>query len=189
MSINPSEWIGRLSSANDVERRDFAALCYLEGKKLGEAAIAAWRKIPEFERELSGPPTVGVAVTPERFAAIRAVMDSPPLADVPADQDAAEFELHLQTRVGEAWLDILTTRAPGSGGAIDKFLSRFGEGIQQVEFPVTSVDRATAALKSKEVTPIYPQTRAGANGTRVNFFLAATPDGKKVLVELVESAS
>jgi len=35
---------------------------------------------------------------------------------------------------------------------------------------------------------IYPATRAGADGTRVNFFLIPGPDGKKVLVELVESS-
>ena len=28
--------------------------------------------------------------------------------------------------------------------------------------------------------PIYPATRAGADDTRVNFFLAATPEGKKL---------
>jgi hypothetical protein len=33
---------------------------------------------------------------------------------------------------------------------------------------------------------VYPETRAGANGTRVNFFLAPAAEGRKVLVELVE---
>jgi hypothetical protein len=51
------------------------------------------------------------------------------------------------------------------------------------------VDRATAILRSRfGLAPIYPATRAGADGTRVNFFLAATPDGKKVLIELVQAA-
>ena len=36
--------------------------------------------------------------------------------------------------------------------------------------------------------PIYPATRPGADGTRVNFFLAASADGTKVLIELVEPA-
>jgi methylmalonyl-CoA/ethylmalonyl-CoA epimerase len=106
------------------------------------------------------------------------------LAEVPPDQDAQEFELHL----GDAQLDILTTRAPGVGGAIAKFLEKHGEGIQQVEYLVRDVDRATEVLHTHlNIKPIYPQTRAGADGTRVNFFLCATPEGRKVLIELVQT--
>jgi methylmalonyl-CoA/ethylmalonyl-CoA epimerase len=86
-------------------------------------------------------------------------------------------------------LDILTTNAPGGRGAIARFLEKFGEGIQQVEIDVTDVDRATEILRTRfQIEPIYPATRPGASGTRVNFFLVTTWDGKKVLVELVEQA-
>jgi len=103
---------------------------------------------------------------------------------VPPDQDAKEFELHL----GKARLDILTSE--GQPGAIAGFLEKFGEGIQQVELPVSDVGQATEILRTRfGVKPVYPQTRAGADGTRVNFFLAANADGKKVLIELVEEAS
>ena len=37
-----------------------------------------------------------------------------------------------------------------------------------------------------KLDPIYPATRSGANGTRMNFFLVTAWNGKKVLVELVE---
>ena len=84
-------------------------------------------------------------------------------------------------------LDILTTKAPGGGGAIARFLEKFGEGIQQVELEVTDVDRATEILRKRfQLEPVYPATRPGADGTRVNFFLVSTADNKKVLVELVE---
>jgi len=67
-------------------------------------------------------------------------------------------------------------------------LLKFGSGIQQVELYVRDVDQATELLKSNfGLPPIYPVTRAGADDTRVNFFLATTPDGKKLLVELVEA--
>ncbi|MCL4524145.1 MAG: hypothetical protein M1451_09565 [Acidobacteria bacterium] len=57
-----------------------------------------------------------------------------------------------------------------------------------MEYFVGDVDRATEILRSRfGVKFIYPQTRAGADGTRVNFFLAAAPDGRKVLIELVET--
>ena len=58
--------------------------------------------------------------------------------------------------------------------------------LELVPVPVTDVDRATEILRARfKLDPIYPATRPGANGTRVNFFLVATSDGKKALVELV----
>src|SRR2546427_420681 len=84
-------------------------------------------------------------------------------------------------------LAILTTREPGGLGAIAKYLAKFGEGNQQVEYRCANVDRATQLLKDKfGVTPVYPTPRAGADGTRVNFFLVPSPDGDKVLIELYE---
>jgi hypothetical protein len=128
--------------------------------------------------------TVGFAVFPETFSKIRAANGNPRLADVPPDQDAIEFELHF---AGGAQIDILTTKAPGGPGAIARFLEKFGEGIQQVEFDVESVDDATEILRSRfNLAPLYPATRSGADGTRVNFFLVSRPDGRKVLIELVE---
>ncbi len=132
--------------------------------------------------------TVGVAVLPETFEKIRAANGSPPLADAPADQDVLEFEVVL-TEGGMSYvhLDILPTNAPGGHGAIARFLEKFGEGIQQVEIDVTDVDRATEILRTRfKLAPIYPATRSGANGTRVNFFLVTGRNNQKVLVELVE---
>lgn len=189
-SLNISDWLNDLAGA-DANARERAALgLYRYGCAMGEAATSTWRQDAAFQAEITGEPTVGIAVKPERFEAIRAAMENPALADVPADQDASEFELHITAKSGDAWLDILTTRAPGAGGAIDRFLGKLGEGIQQVEFLVRDVDRATFLLRERfSAQSVYPETRNGANGTRVNFFLAATPDGKKVLVELVEARS
>ncbi len=75
----------------------------------------------------------------------------------------------------------------GAGGAMDRFLQKFGEGIQQVEYRVADVDRAIRLLREKfGVAPVYAETRPGADGTRVNFFLAPAPGGAKVLIELYE---
>jgi len=128
--------------------------------------------------------TVGLAVTPETFRAIREANGSPRLAEVPPDQDAEEFELHFPDRV---MLDVLTTKEPGGPGAIARYLAKFGEGIQQVEFLCHNVDRAAAILREAfQLTPIYPATRRGADGTRINFFLVGVPGGGKVLIELYE---
>lgn len=140
--------------------------------------------------KLSAQPklTVGVAVQPETFQKIRAANGSPPLAGAPADQDVIEFELEFTRNfMPPSRIDILTTKAPGGGGAIARFLEKFGEGIQQIELDVADVDRATEILRTRfGVQPIYPETRFGANGTRVNFFLVNTWNSTKVLVELVE---
>ena len=62
--------------------------------------------------------------------------------------------------------------------------------MQQVEFLCANVDRATEILKEKfKMAPVYPATRPGADGTRVNFFLVASPDGGKVLIELYQAAT
>jgi tellurite resistance protein TerC len=143
---------------------------------------------PQGEKDSCPRITVGIAVLPETFEKIRAANGSPPLADAPADQDVIEFELEFhQSPMPPLRLDILTTNTPGGGGAIARFLEKFGEGIQQVEIDVTDVDRATQILRERfKLNPIYPATRPGANGTRVNFFLVPCPHEKKTLLELVE---
>jgi hypothetical protein len=175
------ELIAGLASASPQARQSAASEIYAQGRALGDSVVSAWRADAQLAALLTGAPTVGVAVLPETFEKIHEAMGRPELADVPPDQDAVEFELHL----GEAQLDILTTRG---GGAIEKFLEKFGEGIQQVEYPVSGVDRATSLLAKRfALRPVYPRARAGAGGTLVNFFLATTPEGRKVLIELVES--
>jgi hypothetical protein len=189
------ERIEDLSSSDPRRREEAMSALHRAGEQLGEAAIARWRNDADLARLLvRHRPTVGIAVRPENFARIHSAMGSPPLADVPADQDAQEFEVHA----GEAHLDILTVRAegyapeapaaPGAPGAMARFLSKSGEGIQQVEYLVADVDRVTELLRSRfSLVPVYPATRPGADRTRVNFFLCRTPDGKKALIELVES--
>ena len=130
---------------------------------------------------------VGIAVKPATFEAIHKAAGSPRLADVPPDQDAKEFEIHCEDGTE---FDILTARDSGGTGPIAKFVEKFGEGIQQVEVYVLDVDRATAILHSRfGVVSLFPKPRPGADGTRVNFFLAKAPGNKKVLVELVQSRS
>ena len=158
--------------------RDTAEI-WLADSQLAAMFVAGRSSLPET--------TVGVAVQPEMFDRIRQAHGSPRLANVPPDQDAKEFELHMS---GDVRLDILTTKQPGGEGAIARYLQRFGEGIQQIELLTRNVDDATRILREKfSLEPIYPQTRAGADGTHVNFFLVPTSQGKKILVELVEAAS
>ncbi|HXZ19973.1 MAG TPA: hypothetical protein VEG63_08485 [Candidatus Acidoferrales bacterium] len=152
------------------------------GCALVEEIFAAWRKDPEFAVLITGEPVVGIAVPPDLFARIRQEMDMPALANVPAEQSTAEFEIHDRGPL----MDVLTP--VDSEGPIQKFLDRFGPGIQQVELPVSNIEAALKILTERfGLAPMYPETWEGANGTRVNFFLMDKPGGGKVLIELFEA--
>lgn len=196
------EIIGHLADDDPAERAWTASKIFSAGLARALNSLEDWEQNEdlrrlmvrnEHEKAMPGVPeslrlTVGVAVLPGTFEKIRAANGAPPLADAPADQDVLEFELDLaESGMPCVRLDILTTKSPGGTGAIARFLEKFGEGIQQVEIDVTDVDRATEILRTRfNVEPIYPATRPGANGTRVNFFLVTGANNQKVLVELVE---
>jgi len=196
------ELIHQLADPALDERAQIAQSLFLSGRARMLNWFPAWMENSDFralvvqdqfvqphgEKTSIARITVGIAVLPDTFEKIRTANGAPPLADAPTDQDVIEFELEFpQNPMPPLRLDILTTKARGAGGAIARFLEKFGEGIQQVEIDVTDVDRATRILREKfKLEPIYPATRPGGDGTRVNFFLAPTHDGKKVLVELVE---
>jgi tellurite resistance protein TerC len=198
----PPDYIQRLGVQEPGQRAQAAEYLFSEGTGRISDWLGDLEKDEEFRsllvREQFKQPhgesisrsrlTVGIAVLPETFDKIRAANGSPRLADAPPDQDVLEFELEFAGDLPQhPRLDILTTKAPGGGGAIARFLEKFGEGIQQVEIDVTDVDRATEILRARfQIEPIYPATRSGANGTRVNFFLVSLSNARKVLVELVE---
>lgn len=190
MSSQLSNAIANLSSGDDSVRAAAAGEIFHDGRAPADRVVSDWLTVSEFFALVRGPKpvvTVGLAVERETFFKIRVANGTPRLAEVPSDQDAEEFELHFPEGIS---LDVLTTRAPGGPGAIAGYLAKFGEGVQQVEFRCSNVDRATEILKDKfGVSPIYPAARLGANGTRVNFFLVPNPDGGKVLIELYQPAA
>jgi len=192
-------WIRGLSNPDTQVRARAATGLYLRGLEPAGRALASLGPNREFRNLIhslrrgedpadpNGRPRfiIGIAVQPATFEKIRIANGSPALADVPPDQDAIEFELEFENHLE---LDILTTKDPQGNGAIARFLKKSGEGIQQVELYVRDVERATEIFRAQlSVQPIYPATRAGANGTRVNFFLLPSGESGKVLLELVES--
>jgi hypothetical protein len=180
------DWGTRLCDPVAAKWMADPALAALLVRVEGEAGAGARAETADTSRGAAGgcAVTAGIAVQPASFERIREANGTPALARVPPDQDAMEFELEFP---GHVRIDVLTTDAPGGGGAITRYLAKFGEGIQQVEFDVRDVDAATTILRrSFGLEPIYPSTRAGANATRVNFFLAPGGDGRKILIELVE---
>lgn len=182
-----ASWITRLAAASAVEREAAARELFRLGCAAAEPVLRRWFADSEFRKLLptgSVLLTVGVAAEPSQFESIWHAAGRPHRADVPPDQDALEFSLSFAHGVR---IDVLTTREPGGPGAIARFLARFGAGIQQIECDVRDVTRATELLRTRfSAEPIYPETRAGADGTRVNFFLVPADENRKVLIELVE---
>jgi hypothetical protein len=179
--------LARLAGDDAADRERAAAEIFRQGCASAEPVLKQWFAEAEFRALVAGRGpllTVGVAVDPEQFEEIRRRARQARLAQAPPDQDVQEFELQFPHGVR---LDILTTRDSAGDGAIARFLKRFGAGIQQIECEVRDVARATALIRSRfGLEPVYPETRAGADSTRVNFFLAPVMDGRKVLIELVE---
>jgi hypothetical protein len=177
-------------SANDPVMRSAAAIeIYRRGRTPADRAVYTWWSNPKFAKLFSTNPhvTVGLAVRREAFSRIHQANGLPRLAEVPADQDTEEFELHFPNDIS---LDVLTAGDPNGSGAIARYLARFGEGVQQVEFLCENLERATEILKNDFGVPsIYPHARPGADGTRVNFFLVPSPNSGKVLIELYEKAA
>ena len=186
-----SSAITNLSATEKSARVVAASEIYRQGRALADRAASRWWEDAEFAELLLSPKpivTVGVAVHGETFAKIRVANGQPALAAVPREQDAEEFELHFGEGVE---LDVLTSREPAGQGAIARFLARFGEGVQQVEFRCLDVNRAMAIVRERfGVAPIYPEARAGANGSKVNFVLLPVPgmgaENAKVLIEVYE---
>ena len=175
-------WVDDLAGPDPGKRVAARVRLHREGCALADQTFAAWKQDPEFDVLVAGAPIVGVAVPPDDFERIRQETDMPRLAAVPAEMNTAEFELPGPG----PHLDILTP--VDSEGPIQKFLDRFGPGIQQVELPVHDVSAAVGILAARfGLTPVYPEAREGADGTRVNFFLVDRPEGGKVLIELFEA--
>jgi hypothetical protein len=187
MSNSPAFKIAELFSSDAGVRAVCAAAIYNQGVALAGPVVSSWSANRDFHSLVRGQlATVGLAVFPETFARIQRANGNPHLAHVPPDQDAEEFELRFPTGIS---LDILTTRHLNGEEAIARFLTRFGEGIQQVEYRCLDVDRATALVKENfGLAPVYPAARAGTDDSRINFFLVPTNTGGKVLIELYEIA-
>lgn len=179
--------IDGMASPDPEVRVVSATEIYRLGRSLADHAVYPWLAEEKLNALLDGHNpklTVGLAVTPERFEKIHEANGLPRFSEVPPDQDAKEFELHFP---GGLSMDVLTSKDPNGSGAIAKYLQKFGEGIQQLEYLCKDVDRATQLLKERfGVSAIYPKTRPGADGTLVNFFLVSAPDAGKVLIELYE---
>lgn len=107
--------------------------------------------------------------------------------------EVSHREINESQGIEEAMLDLadgtrLQLLAPlNSDSTIAKFLERSGEGMQQLAFRVTDIDDAMAKVLSAGMRLIYPESRIGTAGSKINFVHPKDVGG--VLVELVEPVS
>jgi methylmalonyl-CoA/ethylmalonyl-CoA epimerase len=104
--------------------------------------------------------------------------------------EVSHREINESQGIEEAMLDLadgtrLQLLAPlNSDSTIAKFLERSGEGMQQLALRVTDIDDAMAKVLSAGMRLIYPESRIGTAGSKINFVHPKDVGG--VLVELVE---
>jgi methylmalonyl-CoA/ethylmalonyl-CoA epimerase len=73
-----------------------------------------------------------------------------------------------------------------SDSPIGKFITRSGEGIQQIAYTVDDMDAESSRLRAEGIRLLYDAPKSGTAGSRVNF--VHPKDAGGVLVELVEPA-
>jgi methylmalonyl-CoA/ethylmalonyl-CoA epimerase len=84
--------------------------------------------------------------------------------------------------VGESELEVLESTAPE--GAVAKFISNRGEGVQHIALRVENLDAALNELREKGIRLIDEKPRYGAGGALIAFIHPQSTHG--VLLELVE---
>ena len=126
MSSPLASAIAGLASADPSERKAAADTIYRAGRTSADEAVSLWWKDAELSGLLLGPSpvvTVGLAVERATFGRIRVANGTPRLAEVPAEQDAEEFELHFPDGI---LLDVLTTREPERTSGLQGVVHRWG---------------------------------------------------------------
>lgn len=104
--------------------------------------------------------------------------------------EVSHREINESQGIEEAMLDLadgtrLQLLAPlNADSTIAKFLERSGEGMQQLAFRVTNIDDAMANVLSAGMRLIYPESRIGTAGSKINFVHPKDVGG--VLIELVQ---
>lgn len=119
--------------------------------------------------------------------AVRKIEDALPLYRRIDPEAEVEYEDVPDLKVRVAKVHLANTSIelieplPGEA-AITKFLEKRGEGIHHICLEVGDVDAATRTLEEQGCPSIYPASKPGSGGMRVNFLNPKNARG--VLIEL-----
>jgi methylmalonyl-CoA/ethylmalonyl-CoA epimerase len=105
--------------------------------------------------------------------------------EVNTEQQVVEVMLAAADDGTAARLQVLAPLGPES--AIARFLDRSGPGLQQLALRVTDIAATEARIRQQGLRLLYPQSRSGTAGSKINF--VHPKDAGGVLVELVQPAA
>jgi methylmalonyl-CoA/ethylmalonyl-CoA epimerase len=129
---------------------------------------------------------VGIAV-PDLDAAIEFYEATFGLRVVHQEVNVEQGVREAMLAVGDSGSSIQLLAPLSDDSTIGKFLTRHGQGIQQLAYRVRDLDVVTEVLRGRGVRLLYPAARRGTSDSRVNF--VHPKDAGGVLVELVEPAT
>ena len=101
------------------------------------------------------------------------------------NEEQGVHEAMLAVGDSGSWIQLLAPLSEDS--TIGRFLSRRGQGIQQLAYRVRDLDAVSEILRERGARLLYPEPRRGTSNSRVNF--VHPQDAGGVLVELVEPAT
>jgi methylmalonyl-CoA/ethylmalonyl-CoA epimerase len=102
-------------------------------------------------------------------------------------------EFNAEQELEEAMLEfqdgskIQLLASANADSIIGKFISKYGEGMQQLALQVSNLEQAMKSLADSQISSVYPTQKRGSNGTWINFIHPKYTGG--VLIELVEYPS
>lgn len=85
--------------------------------------------------------------------------------------------------VGDSQIQLLAAISEQS--PISKFLQKRGEGIQQIAFRVTDIERSCDEARALGIRVLYSEAKLGSSGSLINFLHPSHCGG--VLIELVQN--
>jgi methylmalonyl-CoA/ethylmalonyl-CoA epimerase len=129
---------------------------------------------------------VGVAV-PDLDEAIAFYRDSFGMRLVHEETNEEQGVREAMMAVGESGSCLQLLAPLHEESTIAKFLERNGQGVQQVAYRVTDVERVSAILRERGLRLLYDEPRRGTSDSRINFVHPRDAGG--ILVELVEPAA
>jgi len=128
---------------------------------------------------------VGVAV-PDLDAALEFYAATFGLHAMHVEENEEQGVREAMLAVGESGSCIQLLAPMREDSPIGRFLDRKRQGIQQLAYRVSDLDRVSQVLRERGLRLLYPEARRGTADSRVNF--VHPKDAGGVLVELVEPA-
>jgi methylmalonyl-CoA/ethylmalonyl-CoA epimerase len=129
---------------------------------------------------------VGVAV-PDLDEAIAFYRDKYGMQVLHEETNEEQGVREAMVGVGDSGSCIQLLAPLNEQSTIARFLAKNGQGMQQLAYRVTDVEKVSQIMRERGIRTLYDAPRRGTAGSRINFLHPKDAGG--VLVELVEPAA